>query len=230
MADKEFTTTEVWKDIPRLPGYQVSNQGLVRSFWKRIMNPRVGTKRVLTNKPRVLKPLLSARGYHTIRACDTDMIKRTCQVHRLVLEAFVSPCPVGHEGCHRNGSRTDNYLDNLYWATRARNCLDTRRQGRNGRAILDATQITEIVRLHHEGLKQADIADRLGINQPVVSYTLVRRGYRRNRVRFAPEEVERIVARWRDRISLREIAAEFGTTAKTIDHVLSRALGIPRTR
>lgn len=50
-------------------------------------------------------------------------------VHRLVLEAFVGPCPPGMEALHRNGDPTDNRLENLRWGTRSENNLDRQRHG-----------------------------------------------------------------------------------------------------
>jgi hypothetical protein len=227
MAISDSTSTEVWKDISRLPGYQASSHGLIRTFWKRINTQRGGT-RILVDRPRILRPLLSSRGYHTIRAYDSEMVHRTCQVHRLVLETFVGPCPDGHEGCHRNGNRTENYLDNLYWATRARNCVDTRRHGRHPKAILSLAQLDEAVRLHYEGMKQREIAARLGVRQPAVSCALLNRGYRRARRNFTPKEVEEIAELRRKRTPLASIAAQFGTTPKSLDDLLRRTFGSAR--
>lgn len=42
-------------------------------------------------------------------------------VHRLVLEAFVGPCPEGHQVGHLNGNRQDNRLENLAYVTPAEN-------------------------------------------------------------------------------------------------------------
>jgi hypothetical protein len=43
------------------------------------------------------------------------------QVHRLVLEAFVGPCPDGMECCHEDGDSTNNRVDNLRWDTHEAN-------------------------------------------------------------------------------------------------------------
>ena len=43
------------------------------------------------------------------------------KIHRLVLEAFVGPCPEGKECNHKNHERDDNELTNLEWVTRSEN-------------------------------------------------------------------------------------------------------------
>lgn len=45
----------------------------------------------------------------------------TCLVHRLVLEAFVGPCPPGYETNHGNGQKADNTLANLEYVTPSQN-------------------------------------------------------------------------------------------------------------
>jgi len=45
----------------------------------------------------------------------------TSSVHRFVLEAFIGPCPPGHECNHKNGVKNDNRLENLEWVTKSEN-------------------------------------------------------------------------------------------------------------
>ena len=48
--------------------------------------------------------------------------KRTLKaVHRLVLEAFVGPCPEGLQCDHKNRVRDDNAATNLRWVTQKEN-------------------------------------------------------------------------------------------------------------
>lgn len=54
---------------------------------------------------------------------------KLARVHRLVLEAFVGPCPDGLEGCHNNGDPTDNHVTNLRWDTSSENMHDRVRHG-----------------------------------------------------------------------------------------------------
>lgn len=82
-------------------------------------------------------------------------------VHRLVLEAFVGPCPSGCEGCHYDGNPANNIVSNLRWDTTKNNCLDKRRHGRNGGRRVrrsDGVEFTSVregaesVSRHHKGV------------------------------------------------------------------------------
>lgn len=56
-------------------------------------------------------------------------VQTTKSVHRIVLEAWVGPCPAGLEGCHNDGDYTNNVLSNIRWDTRENNQLDKREHG-----------------------------------------------------------------------------------------------------
>lgn len=53
------------------------------------------------------------------------------RVHRLVLEAFVGPCPEGQQACHADDDKANNSLINLRWDSPSANAADMRRNGRN---------------------------------------------------------------------------------------------------
>jgi hypothetical protein len=50
-------------------------------------------------------------------------------IHRIVLEAFVGPCPPGLQCRHLNGIKADNRLANLCWGTVSENRDDEYRNG-----------------------------------------------------------------------------------------------------
>ena len=103
-----------WKIIDGYSDYEVSNEGQVRSL-------KFG-------KIRILKHSTINSGYFQVILCnDNEVRMRT--VHRLVLTAFVSPCPDGKEANHINGIKTDNRLENLEWVTRSENGLHAYRIG-----------------------------------------------------------------------------------------------------
>jgi hypothetical protein len=76
--------------------------------------------------------------------------RKLLYVHRLVLEAFVGPCPDGMEGCHGDGDTANNRLGNLRWDTPKSNRADASRHGtvplgsRHGNAKLNEQQVREI--------------------------------------------------------------------------------------
>lgn len=121
---------EEWQPVVGYEGfYEVSNLARVRSL-SRYITQR-GRYGMITRpvRGRVLRQTIRD-GYCTVSLCngETEKIKR---VHRLVLEAFVGPCPDGMEGCHGNDVRTDNRIENLRWDTPSANNVDYVRHGRH---------------------------------------------------------------------------------------------------
>ncbi|MGZ4516413.1 MAG: NUMOD4 motif-containing HNH endonuclease [Mycobacteriaceae bacterium] len=111
--------------------YEVSDLGrvrslprLVRSRWKGYLRPAGGV---------VLAPRLNSNGYQQVHL-SREGTQAPRLVHRLVLEAFMGPCPSGSEGCHGSGGKGDNSLQNLRWDTSRENSLDTVRHGTNRNA------------------------------------------------------------------------------------------------
>lgn len=83
-------------------------------------------------------------------------------VHRLVLETFVGPCPVGMESCHNNGDKNDNRVENLRWDTSAANKADVSK--------LSRYKISWIKQLLASGkFTGARIAKAFGVGRPAIS-------------------------------------------------------------
>jgi hypothetical protein len=115
--------TEEWRDVVGLEGlYQVSSHGRVRSL-DRVITRKTGAKQ--SYKGKLLKPALLKVGYLYVN------IRGSKAVHRLVLEAFVGPCPEGMECRHLDGTRTNNHLSNLRWGTSSENNQDILDHGTN---------------------------------------------------------------------------------------------------
>lgn len=141
---EEFThmdvVLETWKDIPGYEDcYQVSDQGRVRSLDRVIHTPareylrrkalsrvkdvRVrGTAHSRVRLGRVMRPGTNGR-YLNVGLTDGLGRTRYQLVHRLVLRAFVGPCPDGQEVMHLNHDRRDNRLSNLRYGTHSENLL-----------------------------------------------------------------------------------------------------------
>lgn len=94
----------IWRAVVGLEGrYEVSEDGRVR-------NAQTGL---------VLRPRLDTDGYLLVTRVGL-------KVHRLVLEAFVGPAPLGApEVDHINRQRADNRLENLRWVSRSTNLRNT---------------------------------------------------------------------------------------------------------
>lgn len=160
-----MTAEEIWRKCG-VRGYEVSNLGRVRSYW----NGRWGITR---KTPLILKPRPDAYGYP--RAC---LMGQDFKVHQLVAAAFIGPCPDGYEVNHKNGVKTDNYLDNLEYVTHQRNMkhatdcgLNTPPRWQDRKRKLTDEEIREI---RSCGGVQWRVALRYGISQGLVS--LIRGG------------------------------------------------------
>jgi hypothetical protein len=113
-----------------------------------------------------MRPRKDKDGYMNVRLISSEK-KVLFRVHRLVLVAFVGPCPEGHEACHNNGIRHDNRLENLRWGTPAENREDAYKHN-HGRPYtwtkLTFSDACEIRRLRSTGVSYADLSKKFGIS------------------------------------------------------------------
>lgn len=167
------STTVRYRDIPGYVGYFVGDNGTVWSRWKTQGQGRgwaidLSYSRLLTPHPSGpddphLKVTLRLGGR-----------RRSEFVHRLVLLAFVGPCPPGMECRHGDGDPTNNAATNLSWGTRTQNRGDRKGHGtetrgeRNGKTKLTKRDVLRIVRLRGEGLTHAAIGRKTGCPKPTV--------------------------------------------------------------
>lgn len=122
---------EIWKDVPIFGGkYQASNLGNIRTKAHVVKKYSHHFKKIIEQnyKQRMLKPVISKDGYCRVHL-GVSGEKKSYSVHRMVLMAFVGPCPDGHEGCHNNGISHDNRLENLRWGTKEENAKDRIKHG-----------------------------------------------------------------------------------------------------
>lgn len=158
-------THESWMPVVGCETHKVSDRG-------RVLGPRGLVrgciKRSKTGKPVAVIVSLS-RNFQSKR------------LHRLVLEAFVGPCPAGQEGCHGDGDATNNAISNLRWDTYESNREDMKRHGtmvappthwgeEHHNATLTDAQIKEIKENGKGDETYSAIASRYG-----VSYQTIRR-------------------------------------------------------
>lgn len=125
---------ERWKDIPGYEGlYQVSNHGRVKSVARKLACPERAN---IKGGRRAVSEKILSQSVH--RYCSVSLsrggIVETALVHRLVLLAFVGPCPDGMMCRHFPDRRTtNNRIENLSWGTNLENRDDMIIHGtRNG--------------------------------------------------------------------------------------------------
>lgn len=109
---------EIWRDIPNYEGYQVSNQGRVRSISRIVKRGN----NLMSIKGVILKPTMSA-GYYSVNLRRNGKTK-SVKIHRLVALAFIPNPNKYKEIDHINTIRTDNTIENLRWASRLMNSLN----------------------------------------------------------------------------------------------------------
>ena len=155
-----------WKVCPSNENYAISNTGDV----KRI------TKAKGTFPGKLLKPRKDKYGYLFVAL----YMNRTCKdykVHRLVLEAFVGPCPAGMECNHKKGIKTDNHLESIEYITRSGNHKHAfktglkNHQGENHPySKLTEFDIIDIRKMSNNGMLQHEIAKIKNITKSNVGY------------------------------------------------------------
>lgn len=118
------------RPIDGFPAYRVTPDGEVWSAWK--WNG-VAREYFVDQSFRLMRFGARTKNYKAkyrrIVLIGPNRVRHSENVHTLVLGAFRGPCPPGLEGCHENGNRFDNRLDNLRWGTRSSNQQDRLKHG-----------------------------------------------------------------------------------------------------
>lgn len=165
-----------YRDIPGFPGYRVGDDGSIWSRWKNGGSDRSGP--TLTDNWHQLKGWIDRRrgepdGYIKVGLMREGSLYRL-RLHRLILLAFVGPCPEGMEARHLDDDKANLNLWNLAWGTRKANAQDKLRNGRmrvgeaHDRAILKKADIPIILKLLADGLSRRKIAARFGVSKGAI--------------------------------------------------------------
>lgn len=174
MSDYQFNPDqEQWKAIPGYPGYEVSDQGRIKSYKY--------PADMKTNTPRIIK-VRKSRGYFVVTLWKEGK-PFTFGVHRLVLLAFVGPCPPGNEGCHGDGNRVRNHLDNLRWDTKKGNGADVRRHGslkgtKHPAHKLTEFQVIQIREMAAQGISVTKLGKIFSVTPSCISQIKLRQHWR----------------------------------------------------
>lgn len=147
---------EQWKDVVGWEGaYMVSDIGRVRNCDGRLLAGQ--------DTARYPKVVLKRGGKPTMK-----------YIHRMVLEAFLGPCPDGYEARHLDGNRQNNRLSNLAWGSRRDNQADRIRHGTACRGeshphtTISASRVRAIRQSASRGMRQVQLARQHGVSAAVI--------------------------------------------------------------
>lgn len=125
---------------------------------------------------------------HLVVRLSKNGVKKTKMSHRLVLEAFVGPCPEGMECCHNDGNPANNKLENLRWDTRSANHQDAVKHGTHsgfrcgtlvGNSVLDETKVQWIRFLHrHKLFTIRELAELFNVFRTTIDNVVARRTWK----------------------------------------------------
>jgi hypothetical protein len=236
--DKSTCAPEVrYREIK--PGYRVGDDGSVWSCLQSRCLPSGSRslpgsrKRQLGGEWRELKPSNLASGHLHLWLGRGKSI----YVHRLVLEAFIGPCPDGMECRHLDGDPGNNRLENLCWGTPQQNADDRILHGRsrdqNHSSKLTEADVREILALRQRGKFIGDIARWYNVTPVNIQAILYGRSWnhvtgipkppppeeRVQRKSLTPDQVHEILMLLKDGVSNNEIAVRFGVSSLTITHI-----------
>lgn len=165
---------EEWKAVEGYPGYEVSNWGQVRSYWR--PGGYGGMKRLMPYPVRVLKPSMRKNrgGGKSLGVVLTNEAgKKHLRVHRLVIQAFGPPQPPDKPLIlHQDDNPRNNCIENLRWGNLTENAQDAIRNGkwnppqgeRSGTAKLTEDQVREMRRLYaEEQIPFNELGPRFGV-------------------------------------------------------------------
>lgn len=172
---------EIWKPVVGFEGlYEVSDHGRVRSLDREIeCMSRWGTPVRKMMKGRLLRtPTCGSLRKHRVVSLGRG---NWTFVHRLVLFAFVGPCPDGFECRHLDGDGGNNKLANLTWGSRNENIADRKQLGEenpargemSGRSILTESDVRFIRHEKAKGRSNAEIGRDLGISRNTVRKVVI---------------------------------------------------------
>src|SRR4051812_36221743 len=111
MSHEDPTTSVRYYILPDWPAYRIGDDA---SFWTRHKLGKKGQEDQFSEGWRPRISYLAEHGYLVV-GVRRGRKKDTLYIHRLLMEAFVGPCPSGLMACHRDDNKLNNSLENLYY-------------------------------------------------------------------------------------------------------------------
>lgn len=154
-----------FRPITDAPGYFCAADGALLSVRR-------------TKKPRLLNPMVSKAGYRVLRFYSgTNESGRLNYVHAVIATTWIRPRIPGECCNHKNGTKTDNRVENLEWVTPRENVLHrmnvlgkNNRGSNHGLSKLKEAQVLEIRGAIKMGRRVSDVAAHYGMHQSTISY------------------------------------------------------------
>lgn len=154
-----------WKEVPGKPGYEISEDGQLRSYRRK--DGSIGPTFTLL-KPRKY----GSKGYMAYH-----LQKKSYKAHILVLLAFVGSRPEGMVGRHLDDNHLNNHLSNLAWGTRKENGRDSVLNNRLPQTKLTEAQAQEVINaipMWRKGMA-VEFAAKFGVKRETISHIRHRR-------------------------------------------------------
>jgi len=179
----EDNSTVQYRDITGFPGYRVGDDGSVWSRWRTCRWGTLLTDKWHRLKASVKKDRTAGRAYLYLNLVHNGKAQ-SCRVHRLILQSFIGPCPLGMESRHLDGNPANNRLDNLRWGTPEENRADNQRNDRHIKGErhplvkLTEKQVLAIRARRTAGASLRELAAEFGVGVPTISSIANRRSWK----------------------------------------------------
>lgn len=166
-------------------GYSASECGRIFTNRRRTrIKGQHGTKVVIDHKyQRELKQQIVAKNYRVV-CINTGKSIRPIGIHRIVMDAFIGPPPVGHQVRHLDNDPSNNNISNLAYGTVMENSHDRMQAGhyytggRHHNAKLTDDQAEEIKRLRKQKLKVKVLANQFSVSIATIESIIYGKSYK----------------------------------------------------
>ena len=164
----------MWKTIKGFEDYEVNEFGDVKSH--------------KYNKEKLLRKRYTQDGYIQYVLLKNG-INCTRRAHRLVAEAFIDNPEQKETVNHKDGDKTNNYYENLEWATKKEQMQHAYKLGLkrplkgilNYNHILNEHEVIEIRKLykpHNKEFGMKALAKKYGVSEPTINRVVHNRSYK----------------------------------------------------
>lgn len=178
MSVNDLIAQDEIRPIAGFEFYYVGRNGLIYSRFS-----RHGKRLLPRSEIRQIAGYFMPKGYHGILLCNGP-IRRRALVHRVVLEAFVGPCPDGMECRHLDGNPRNNRLENLKWGTPVENASDKKKRDtgiygeRHRLSKLDENSVRAARILVASGWKHIDVALLFHVSRSAITLVVAKKAWK----------------------------------------------------